>query len=146
MWGRHGGADPPRYQGLFLCSGKIGAHALTDTFPVLKTKHGHIRELRVTQRKCSDGKHYISPLQLWRTDKLLLRCSLGSLENLHFQNIFAGHTRYERFQACAGQRAESHNRVFRNKSYQTRCNNNRVACMKSICEYALARGKDLRFP
>lgn len=28
------------------------------------------------------------------------------------------------------------------KNYQTRCNNNRMVSMKSICEYQVARGKD----
>lgn len=55
-------------------------------------------------------------LRLRPTDALPLRGSLGSLENLHLRNIFSGHGRCGRFQACAGQRAQSHNRVLGTKA------------------------------
>lgn len=92
---------PPQVTRSRLLQRKIKAHTHTNgLFQVCKNRHAHIRQLRVLQRKCSDGKAYIRLLQLWPEHKLLLRCSLGSLENLNFQNIFRGHTRHQSVQAC----------------------------------------------
>lgn len=77
------GLTPPGNRGSCSSTEKLKAHTQRDTFQVVKTKTGHIR-----QRKCSDGKAYTRLLHLWPKHKLLLRWSLGSLENLNFQHIF----------------------------------------------------------
>lgn len=105
VWGRHGGADPPPLPsagtgGLSSFNGKFHTHTHTrsDSFQVVKTNRvtsdssERQRNENVPMEKPSSN--YIQP---WPGDKLVRRCSSGSLENLDFQNIFTSRWMFSGF-------------------------------------------------
>ena len=84
------------------------------------------------------SSHQAAPAVAHRQTSALLQLRISG-KNSRFQNIFRGHTRHQLSEACG---SPCPCVIGTKNPYQTRCNNNGMACIRSICEYELARGKD----